>query len=218
MAVLMRAAGIQTVVQMDGFQPVDADDLVELAHYAVEVSRYVIARVPNMARVQTHAHVVGQLHAVDDARDFLERAPDFASLSCHRLKQKRGRLVGVQHLVERVCDHFNAGVGALPCVASRVHVVKLTRCFLHSHEVIRQRRARKLARFGVLRTRVERIGRVRQDARDAVRRGELVERCHVGGVDCLRLAPARVAREELERVRVNRDGVFCHRQKALRDR
>ena len=86
MAVLMRAAGIQAVVQMDGFQPVEADDLVELAHHAVEVSRYVIACVPDMARVQADAHVVGQLHAVDNACDFLERAPDFASFSCHRLE------------------------------------------------------------------------------------------------------------------------------------
>ena len=203
---------------MDGFQPVKADDLVELAHHAVEVSRYVVTRVPNMAGVQTHAHVVGQLHAVDDARNLLERAPDFASLSRHRLEQKRGRLIGVQHLVERVDDHFDACVGALSRMASWMHVVKLTRRFFHSHEVVRQRCTRKLARFGSLRAGVERIGCVRQDTRDAMCRGELVERGHVGGIDCLRLAPARVAREELERVRVNRNGVFRHRRKALRDR
>ena len=214
----MRAARVQAVVQVDGAQPVKADDLVELAHHAVEVSRYVVTRVPNMARIQADAHVVGQLHAVDDARDLLKRASNFASFSRHRLEQKRGRLVGAQHLVERVDDHFDAGVGALPCMASRVHVVKLARRFFHSHEIVRQRCTRKVARFGILRAGVESVGRVRQDARDAMCRGELVERGHVGGIDCLRLAPARVAREELERVRANRDGVFRHRQKALRDR
>ena len=218
MAVLVRAARVQAVVQVDGAQLVKPDDLVELVDNAVQVVRDVVPGVPYVAGVKANAHVVGQLHAVDDARDLLERASDFASFPRHRLEQKRGRLVGAQHLVECVDDHFDAGVDALPCMASRMHVVKLTRCFFHSHEVVRQRRARKLARFGVLRARVERIGRVRQDARDTMRRGELVERGHVGGIDCLRLAPARVAREELERVRVNRDGVFRHRQKALRDR
>ena len=51
MAVLMCAAGIQVVVQMDGFQLVKVDDLVELVDNAVKIVRYVVIRVLNMVRI-----------------------------------------------------------------------------------------------------------------------------------------------------------------------
>ena len=169
-----------------------------------------------MAGVQAHAHFVSQPDPLDDRRQLLEPSADLAALARHGLEQKRRRLLGAKRLVEGGGDQVDADVDALPHVAARMHVVELAGRVLHAREVLRQRHAREIARLLGRRCRVERVGRMREDALDALLGRVRAKRRHVRRVDRLGFSAARVAREELERVGVDGHGVLRHVEIALR--
>ena len=57
-SVFVGADGVFAVVEMDGFQAVQADHAVKLRQYAVQVADDVVAAVGDMAGVQADAHFV----------------------------------------------------------------------------------------------------------------------------------------------------------------
>ena len=73
-AVLMRAAGVLAVVEMNRTQTLQADYLVKAGQHPVQVLHQIIAPVPDMAGVQADAQLVLQLHTVDDLPQFFKAA------------------------------------------------------------------------------------------------------------------------------------------------
>ena len=65
-AVLVGAAGIQTVIQMNGPQPLQSDDPVKFRQNAVQIVNDVIPGVGNVAGVQTDAYLPRQFHPVQN--------------------------------------------------------------------------------------------------------------------------------------------------------
>ena len=63
-AVLVRIAIVETIIQMDRFQSVEADNTVEFFENAVEVVDDIIACVVDMARIETYAHFIRQRYTV----------------------------------------------------------------------------------------------------------------------------------------------------------
>ena len=116
----------------------------------------------------------------------------------------------LQHLIEHGGNLFDAYVNTLPHMTSRMHVVKLTgRCF-HALQVIGKNLMSKLAGLGLIRRRIERIGRMRQEHGYAVFRRQGLELCNVRWINGFRLAAARIAREKLEGTRVDGCRLFRH--------
>ena len=106
---------------------------------------------------------------------------------------------GEQRLVQGLGDLLHGGLGRLADGAARMHVVHLMGRLFHAAKVLGQHHEREVARLLLVRSGVQRVGRMRENARDAVvgRVGGVGR--DVGGIDLLRTATARVAREELER-------------------
>ena len=102
MAILVGAPWVQTVVDVDGSQPVKADDPVELRQHPVQVVRDVVPCIGHMAGVQTHPQLIRQCHPVDDLPQLLEPAAHLTALAGHGLQQDGGaetrRKDGVQRL------------------------------------------------------------------------------------------------------------------------
>ena len=215
MTVLVGAERVHRVVEMDGAQTAQAHHAVELVKHAVEVVRDVVAGVPHMAGIQAHAEMVGELHAVDDGTQLLKGTADLGPLARHGLKQHRRGLLGGEDLVEHACDLLDTHLRTLAHVAAGMEVVHLVRRGLHANEVVGEGRAGKLLHLGLGRRRVERVRGMGEDGRDAVLGAIRVERLDVGRVDVLGLAAARVAREELERVGVDGNGIARHGKIAL---
>ena len=65
-AVLVGAAGIQTVIQMNGPQPLQSDGPVKFRQNAVHIVNDVIPGVGNVAGVQTDAYLPRQFHPVQN--------------------------------------------------------------------------------------------------------------------------------------------------------
>ena len=168
-----------------------------------------------MAGVQAHAEMVGELNAIDDGAQLLKGAANLGPLARHGLKQHRRGLLGGKHLVEHACDLLDANLSALAHMAAGMEVVHLVRRGLHAHEVVGEGRAGELLHLGLCRRGVERVRGMREDGRDAVLGAVGVKRLDVGRVDVLGLAAAGVAREELERVGVDGDGIACHGEVSL---
>ena len=176
----------------------------------------VLAGRERVAGVQAHAKLVGELHAIDDGAQLLKGAANLGPLAGHGLKQHRRGLLGGEDLVEHACDFLDAHLSALAHMAAGMEVVHLVRRGLHAHEVIGKGRTGELLHLGLCRGGVERVRGVREDGRDAVLGAVGVKRLDVGRVDVLGLAAAGVAREKLERVGVDGDGVARHGKIALR--
>ncbi len=165
-----------------------------------------------MAGVQAHAHLVGELHPIDDGGQLLEAATHFRALAGHGLQQKRGGLVGGKHLVQGIGDKGDARFCALAHMTARMHVVQLAGSVLHAHEVVGQQLDGKLARLGLGRRRVHGVGGMGEKARDAVVGRKGVEGRHIGRIDGLGTTAPRVAREELKGVPVDGRGILGHLQ------
>ena len=215
-AVLARAAGVHAVVEVDGAQPVQPDHAVELRQHAVEVARDVVARVPHVARVQAHAHPLGGVQPLDDGGQLLEAPADLRALPAIVSQKQRGGLPGRSTSFSAATTFSIPASTPRPHVGAGMHIVQLVRRLLHAHEVLRQHLQGEFAGARLVGGGIQRVGRMREDARDAVFGRERVERRHVGRVDGLRTPAARVAREELERVRVDGGRIFRHAQIALR--
>ena len=102
MPVFASAEHVLRVVQMDGMQPVEPHFPVELLEHVVQASSHIVAAIPNMAGVQAHAHVIGQLHLVDDGCQLLEGGAHLAAFPGHGVQQHQGGLAGGDHLVQGI--------------------------------------------------------------------------------------------------------------------
>jgi len=183
--------------------------------HPVEVVDQVVAGVVQVAGVEADPHLFLQRDAVEDAAEFLEAAPDFAALAGHCFEQHRRVQFRRQHRVELVDDQRDAGLFALSDVAAGVKVVEVARQPLHARQVVKHRFQREIARFRVGRTRVERVGSVRQQLAETVFGGQREKGVDVALVEILGLAAAWVAREELECVGADRQRVAAHAEEAV---
>ena len=100
-------------------QAIDAHHAVELVEYAVQIMDDVVAGIAHMAGVQTNAQLIGQLwtlggNPLDNARQLFKATAHLGALTRHGLEQYRRLLSPKHHLAQRVDNHLNAGVGALP--------------------------------------------------------------------------------------------------------
>jgi len=95
-------------------------------------------------------------------------------------------------------------------VASRVEIVVVARHGFHAHQVVCHAFERELAGVRLVRAGVERVGGVRHQGAEVVLGHQRAQRRGIGGGDGLRLAPARVSREERERVRADGKRGFAH--------
>ena len=216
MAVLVRAAGVETVIEVDGAQARKADYAVKLREHPVEVPGDVIARVAYVAGVETDAELFAELDAVDDRAQLLKAPTDLGALARHRLEQDGRLLLRAEDGVERVRNLGNSGVRALSGVAAGVEVIEVSRQIFHPREVIGERLARELARAIVLRAGVDGVRRVRHDRAEALRRQQRAQRRRVRGVDGLGAGAARVAGEKLERRRADAPRRLAHSEKTAR--
>ena len=157
MAILARAERVLRVVQMNRPKTVQADHPVELLQHAVKIAGDIVSSVPYVARVQAHAHPIAQLNALDDGGYLLEGAPDLGALTRHRLQQKRRRLIGAQHLVQRVGDLLTATPNPAPRGIPDACCTAVPACF-PCEAGRRPAPQANSARLGLGRRGVERVG------------------------------------------------------------
>ena len=96
-----------------------------------------------------------------------------------------------------------------------MEIIVVPRHIFHAPEVVLHRIARKLERLFLFCARVQRIGRVRDDAADFSRMLHLHERRRVRGVNFLRRAASGVAGKKLKGVRADGQRRPPHGRKAL---
>ena len=185
-----------------------------IADNAVEVGHYVVAAVPHMARVEADAERTlwhsPRLRKVDHRAYLAEVAAELRSLAGHRLEEDLRRLrvadLGgkrVKHLDENFGDEVHSPFDALPDMRPRMKVVERARREFKAPEVVAEHRLCELPHSRLRPSRIERVGRMREDRPYAVF-CRIAEEClDVGLVDRLGRASARIAREELEHVRAD---------------
>ena len=196
----MGAHGVQAVVQVEGLQPVQADDPVKLRQNAVQIPGHVVSGVGDVAGIQTDPHLLRQRHPVQNLPQFLEAAAHLRSLAGHGLQQDGGVHRRGEDGVEGVCDLGDAGLQPLTGVAAGVEVIEIPRQIFHPPQVIGQRQPGELSGALILGAGVDGIGGVGQNGpQPRLRRqrqiGGYVRRVH-------RLGPAApwIAGEELKGV------------------
>ena len=215
-AVLVGAQRVHAVVDVDGLQPLQPDNAVELRQHAVDVARDVVPRVGDVAGVHAHAHLGVQRHAVQYLPQLLEPAAHLGALARHGLQQHRGVLLRLQDGVQRLGDLADAHLHALLRVAARVEVVVVAGEIFHPLQVVRQRHAGEFAgalRFGAG---VDGVGRVGHQTAEAVGLRQRQKRRRVIGVNGFRFTAPGIAGKELERVGADGQRRFPHGPKALR--
>ena len=101
-------------------------------------------------------------------------------------------------------------------MAAGMEIVKIAGQMRKLPKVIQHRFPRERAQALVRCAGVERIGRMRDDRADSVLCRKRTVRRKIRLIKRLRRAAARVAREELERIRTDGNGFFSHVQKPFR--
>ena len=84
-AVFMAGQFIFAVVDVDGFQPVEADDLIEGHEDVIELMDDVLAAVKDVARIEADADFIIHDGLIDDGGQFFKGPPDFSPLAGHGL-------------------------------------------------------------------------------------------------------------------------------------
>ena len=198
-AVLLCTAGIEAVVDMDGLQPVQADDLVELCQHAVQIMDDIVACVGDMAGVKAHAHFIRQRHAVKDLPQLLKPAAYLRAFAGHGLQQHRGAELRRQDGVEGVGNKADAGFEPLSGMAAGMEVIEIAGQILHTPEVIGQRHLGELTGMFVLGAGIDGVGGVSHQRTEAVGAAQVHQCRRVVGVDGLGLAAPGIAGEKLHR-------------------
>ena len=209
-AILFRAAGVETVVDVDGLQSVKADHPVELRQHPVQIVNDIVPGVGHMAGIQTHAQFIGKLHPVKNFPQLLKRTAHLCALSGHGLQQHGGADLRRQDGVQRFGDQGDAGFRALSRVAAGVEVVEIAGKVFHPQQVVRQRHAGELTGALILGAGVDGVGGVGHQRAEAVFPAQRQQRRRVGGVDGLGLAAPGVAGEELQRGSADGQRRFPH--------
>ena len=169
-----------------------------------------------MAGIQAHAQPVARAASFHDRAQLLKPAAHLAALARHGLKQHdRGQLARV-YPVKHLRDQPNARLHTLLHMAAGVKIEHRTRDMRKPLKVLAHRAVCEIAHLRVRRSSVERIGRMRQHRREVMRLHEIIQRLRVRQIKGLHAAAARVAGEELERIRAEQDRLLAHGQIALR--
>ena len=200
---------------MHRLQLCKADDPVKLRQHAVDVPGDIVARVGDVAGVQTDAHLFPQLRAVDDLPQLLEAAAHLRALAGHGLQQHRGAVFRPEDGVEGLRDLADARLHPLLRVAAGVEVVVVPRQIFHALQVVRQRHPGKLPGALCPGAGVDGVGRVGHQQPEAVFRQQRPQRRRVVGVDGLGLAAPGIAGEKLECIGADIQRRPPHGQKAV---
>lgn len=64
--ILVRRQGVLAVVEVNGAQPLQSDDVVKLIHHIIQMIHDVVARIVDVAGVQANAYLVVLSRAVND--------------------------------------------------------------------------------------------------------------------------------------------------------
>ena len=213
--VLPGAGWVLAVVEVDSLQPVQADDLVKLCQHAVQIADDVVSAVGDMAGIQTDAHVILELHPVQNLPQFLEAAAHLTALSCHGLQQNGGGLVRGENGVQALGNKGDAGLHPLPHMAAGVEVVVLTGHMLHAPQVVGHGLPGKGAVLLLRAAEVQGIGCVGDDGGEAVFRHQGHQGFGIRRVQVLGLAPPGISGEKLKGIRPQLQRLPPHGGKAL---
>lgn len=112
-----------TVVDMDCFQPGQANPRIKLSQHVIEMIDNVIPAVKHMACIETYPDVVLQLHLFNDGGDFFKITANFRSLAGHRFQQDRRFLPFEHACVEHVGDKIDTGLCALTDMTARMEII-----------------------------------------------------------------------------------------------
>lgn len=74
MPVLVRSAGILTVIEVDCFQPVKTDHIIKVFQNPVEVINQIISGIPGVAGIETNAKFLSAFNTSNDLCQFFERS------------------------------------------------------------------------------------------------------------------------------------------------
>ena len=175
----------------------------------------VVAAVPDVAGVEADTELVIVFDAVDDGAQFLKRAADLRALARHRLQEHGRLLVRREHIVELLCDEFDALLSSLPDVAAGVEVVEIAGQVLEALDVVGHRLVCKAPQIFLSGTGIHRVGGMRDKRDDTLIFLVLQEGFDICEVELFRPAAARIAREEGKRVCPETAGLTAHGEKAL---
>lgn len=217
-AVLGAADGVPAVVEMNGPQSLKADDPVEFGQHAVEVVDDIVAGVMHVTGVKTDTHFFPQGDPVQNQAQFLKVAAKFTALAGHGLQQHRRRLLRRQDGVELGGDQGDARLFALSDMTAWMEGIEIARQVFQAFQVVLHGVQCEMARLGVGRAGVERVGGMGQDAGKAVPGGQVEEGREVGLIELFGRAPAGIAREKLQGVGTDSKRGLAHGQKAFADR
>lgn len=163
--IAVRAKGRLAVVEVEGFQVLEPDDLVKLLHRLGEgLGRpQVITGREGVARVDAHAHPALVLDVADDVAQLLEPGPDHVAAAAHVLDQRDDRLGRLVRPVELRGDPLRRRLHGVAARGARVEVVQPDAEVLAPLEVVDEVVVR-LVGFGLVRLReVDEVRAVRQD-------------------------------------------------------
>ena len=211
----MGAAEIQTVIQMNGPQPLQSDGPVKFRQNAVQIVNDVIPGVGNVAGVQTDAHLPRQLHPIQNLPQFLKASAYLAALPGHGLQQYRCRLFRGQDGVESFRDIGDPGFGPLSHMAAGVEIVKLPRYVLHTAQIVRHGVPCEKTVLFLRAAEIQGVRGMGDDRCEAVILHERHQRRRVRRVQFLGLAPPGIPGEKLKGVRPQFQRLPAHSQKAL---
>ena len=93
MSVFAGAERIETVVEMDGFQPGKSDYFIKMIQHLIKAMNNIISSVPDMSGIKAYSHMIGQLHPVKDLPKLLELPANLTAFPRHGFQKNRSVLV-----------------------------------------------------------------------------------------------------------------------------
>ena len=165
-----------------------------------------------MAGVEAHANLLVEFHAVDDGAEFFEFSADLTAFAGHGFQQYRGGLVGGEGIVEHGGDVGDALFRSLSHMTAGVEIIEVPRRIFQPLQIIGKGVPGEFPCSFLIGAGVQGVGRVSQNGRKAMLRGEGEEFCDVVFVDGFGLSAPRVAGEKLKCISADVHGGFRHVQ------
>ena len=200
MPVFVAGQLVLAVVHVDGFQPIQADDLIKSRQYVVQMVDDIVAAVKDVARIEADADFIVHGHFVDDGRQFFKGPAHFRPLAGHGFQEDRRLLAGEHTGVEHVGNEGDARFSALADVAAGMEIIAAVVNVFQTAQVVGHGLAGEIPRLGRLRAAVQGIRRMGQDGREVMGCHELVQGLYIVDVQFADATAAGIAGEELERI------------------
>ena len=121
-SVLMTADRILAVVQVNGFQPVQADDFIKRLQNAIQIPDDVIAAIIYMAGIQTNAHALLLLYSVQNGAQLLKASANLTALTRHGLQKHRRFAFRRKNFIQRIRNEGNPDFRPLLHMAAGVEI------------------------------------------------------------------------------------------------